>query len=278
MKKLLLAAAMLQIGFSGTSIAQVRMPAPSPVQTLKQDFGIGSIELAYSRPSAKGRKVFGDLVPYDKLWRTGANAPTKIVFSEPVSFGGKKIDSGTYVLYTIPGEVNWEIILNKGLKNWGTDGYKEAEDIARFKVKALKNQNPIETFTMEFTNIRPDNCDLEIKWENTLVTVRITTEFREKLRAQIEEALTKDKKPYWQAAQFYNEYDKNLPKALENVTKAAEANAKAYWIWLYKARIEKEMGNKAAAMASSEKSYQVAKESNDDDYMKLNLDFQKELK
>ena len=277
MKRILIAVSLL-IASTGASFAQVKMPAPSPVQTLKQDFGLGNIELTYSRPSAKGRKVFGDLVPMDKLWRTGANAPVKIVFSEPVNFGGKRVDSGTYVLYTIPGEDSWEIIINKGLKNWGTDGYKESEDVARVKVNSQKTKLPIETFTMEFTNLKADNCDLEIKWENTIASVHITADFRDKLRGQIEAAIAGDKKPYWQAAQFYNEYDKNLPKALENVTKAVEANPKAYWIWIYKARIERDMGDKAAALKSSQQSLTLAKESNNDDYVKLNLDLQKELK
>src|SRR6187549_3075220 len=137
MKKIFMSAIAIA-GFSMLSMAQVKMPAPSPVQTVKQDFAIGSIELTYSRPAAKGRKIFGDLVPYGKLWRTGANAATKIVFSEPVDFGGKKVDTGTYVLYTIPGEDNWEVILNKGLTNWGIDGYKENQDVIRFTVPRMK--------------------------------------------------------------------------------------------------------------------------------------------
>ena len=134
MKKILLSSIALTC-LALLSTAQVKMPAPSPTQTVKQDFGIGTIELTYSRPSIKGRKIFGDLVPFNKLWRTGANAATKIVFSEPVEMGGKKVDTGTYVLYTIPGIDSWEVILNKGLKNWGTDGYKETEDVVRFKVE-----------------------------------------------------------------------------------------------------------------------------------------------
>ena len=117
---------------------QIKMPAPSSTQTIKQDFGMGAIELTYSRPNAKGRKIFGDLVPYNKLWRTGANTATKIVFNDAVELGGKKIDTGTYVLYTIPGVDSWEIIINKGVKNWGIDGYKESEDVIRFKVEPTK--------------------------------------------------------------------------------------------------------------------------------------------
>ena len=277
MKKIFMSAIAIA-GFAMLSTAQVKMPAPSPTQTVKQEFAVGNIELTYSRPAAKGRKIFGDLVPYNKIWRTGANAATKIVFSEPVDFGGKKIDTGTYVLYTIPGTDSWEIILNKGLKNWGIDGYKETEDVARITVSPYKLKKNVESFTMEFTDVKPENCVLEIKWAKTGVAIPIVANFRDKVRAQIETAMKGEKKPYWAAAQFYNEYDKNLPLALENATKAYEANKEAYWILIYKAKIQKEMGDKAGALASSQKSMELAAAAKNDDYVKMNQDFQKTLK
>ena len=277
MKRILLSAIALA-AFALLSSGQVRMPAPSPTQTVKQGFGIGTVELTYSRPSAKGRKIYGDLVPYTKLWRTGANAATKIVFNEPVENDGKKIDTGTYVLYTIPNVDSWEVILNKGLKNWGIDGYKESEDVVRFKVVPSKMKKNIETFTMEFSNVTPTSCALEIKWAKTAVVIPIVASFKDKVRAQIEAAMKTDKKPYWQAAQFYNEYDSNLPLALENATKAIEGNDKAFWMWIYKAKIQKAMGDNAGALASSNKSLDLATEAKNDDYVKMNKDFQKGLK
>ena len=210
--------------------AQVKMPAPSPVQTIKQYFGIGSIELKCSRPSAKGRTVYGDLVPYGKLWRTGANAATMIKFTEPVEIKGKRIDTGSYALYTIPGVDQWEIVLNKGISNWGTSGYKESDDVARIKVEPSKIKSAVETFTMQFANIKPESCDLQIMWSKTSVTIPITANFKDKVRAQMEAAMLSEKKPYWQAAQFYNEYDKNSAKALENATKSIGKNPDAYWM------------------------------------------------
>jgi hypothetical protein len=277
MKKVLLSV-LVFTGFTVFCNAQVKMPAPSPTQTVKQEFGIGSIELTYSRPAAKGRKIFGDLVPYNKLWRTGANAATKLVLTEPVEMGGKKLDSGTYVLYTIPGIDSWEIIINKGLKNWGIDGYKETEDVIRFNVATSRTKKKVESFTMEFSDVKPASCILEIKWERTSADILIVANFLDKVRAQIEAAMKTEKKPYWQAAQFYNEYDKNLPLALENATKAAEANKEAFWIWIYKAKIQKEMGDKAGAMESSKKSLELATAAKNDDYIKMNKDLQKTLK
>lgn len=277
MKKLLLSSIAITC-FAILSIAQVKMPAPSPTQTVKQDFGIGTIELIYSRPSAKGRKVFGDLVPFNKLWRTGANAATRLTFSEPVEMGGKKIDTGTYVLYTIPGVDNWEIILNKGLENWGIDGYKETQDIVRFKVEPMKMKKKLETFTIEFSDVKPETCSLDIKWEKTSVSIPVMANFKDKVRMQMDAAMKTDKKPYWQAAQFYNEYDKNLPLALDNVTKAIEGNKEAFWMWIYKAKIQKEMGDMAGAMESSKKSMELAAAAKNDDYVKMNKDLQKTLK
>ncbi|MFZ4058321.1 MAG: DUF2911 domain-containing protein [Ferruginibacter sp.] len=263
---------------SFNSTAQVKFPQPSPTQTIKQDFGLGSIELTYSRPSAKGRKVFGDLVPMDKLWRTGANGATKLVFTEPVEIGGKTIDTGAYVLYTIPGTDLWEIIINKGLKNWGTDGYKESEDVIRFKVEPKKMKTKLETLTMQFANVKPESCELHIMWEKKAIAISITTNIKDKLRGQIEAAMLTDKKPFWQAAQFYFEYDQNLTKALDNVSKAADANPKAFWVFLYKAKIQKEMGDVDGAMASSTTSRKLAVDAKNDDYVKMNDDLMKQLK
>lgn len=258
--------------------AQVKMPAPSPTQTVKQDFAMGNIEIVYSRPSAKGRKVFGDLVPLRKLWRTGANAATKITLSDPVEMGGKKVEAGTYVLYTIPAEESWDIILNKGLDNWGIDGYKETDDVVRFKVTPVKTKSMVETFTMQFANIKTESCDLQVMWEQTSVSIPVTADIKDKLKAQIEEGLKNaEKKPYWEAAQFYNDYEKNLSKALENVNKAIEAFPKGYWMIVYKAKIQKEMGDIAGALESSKKSMELAKEDGNDDYVKINKDLQKTL-
>jgi len=277
MKKLLFGCIIGCLFINSTS-AQVKLPAASPTQTIKQDFGMGSIELTYSRPGAKGRNVFLDLAPYGKMWRTGANAPTKLNFTDPVEIGGKKLDSGTYVLYTIPNDESWEVIINKGLKNWGIDGYKETEDVVRFKVPAIKLKSKIETFTMQFANVKGDSCELLLTWDKREIAIPITADINDKVKAQIEAAMLTDKKPYWQAAQFYFEYEKNLSKALENISKATEENPKAYYMFLYKARIQKEMGNKAGALESSKASLFLAKEAKNDDYVRMNEKLQKDLK
>ena len=255
--------------FSLNLMAQVSMPAASPTQTIKQAFGMGSIELTYSCPSIKSRKVFAEgseLAPLGKLWRTGANAATKLKFTDFVNIGGKKLDSGTYVLYTIPNNNEWEIIINKGLENWGIDGYKESEDVVRIKVPVSKIGYNIETFTMQFADIKNESCELHIMWGNVVVKIPMMTDIKDRLRKQVEAAI--QKAPYQQAANFYFEWDKNYPKALENINKAIEGNPKAFWMYLTKAKIEKEMGDKKAAKMSAEKTIEFATQEKNDDYVR----------
>ena len=258
--------------FSGTAFSQLRMPAPSPTEFIRQDFGLSSIELTYSRPGLKGRNVFGNVVLYDSLWRTGANGATKIKFNDPVEILGHKVDTGSYAIYTIPhknGE--WTIIINKGFNNSGLTGYQESEDVFREKVKAGKMTNRVETFTMQFTNIQPQSCDLSLMWDNVVVNVPIKENITDKLRGEIEAALSSDKKPYWQAAQFYNEFDNNKPKALEMINEAINQSAKPpFYMVYYKAKIQKDLGDKKGAIASAKQSIELAKEANNSDYVLLN--------
>jgi len=278
MKKILLPVAIVLCSYS---FGQVQLPQPSPTATVAQNFGIGKITLIYSRPSIRGRTLFADnsdLAPLGKMWRTGANAATRLTFSDNVNFGGKDLDTGSYVLYTIPGKTEWEIILNKGLNNGGLDGYKESEDVTRFKVPVVNLPGMgVETFTMEFTNLKPESCNLMLLWGNTMVSVPITTKVMDRIRTQIENALQGNEKPYWQAANFYYTYDKNYSKALENVNHAIENDQDAYYMYMMKARIQKELGDKSGAKASAEKCVQLATADKNDDYIKQGNDFLKTL-
>lgn len=277
MKKLLMAIFALSV--CSLTQAQVKMPAPSPTQMIKQAFALGSIELTYSRPLAKGRKIMGDLVPYNKVWRTGANGATIIKFTDPVEILGKKIDTGSYALYTIPGEDTWQIILNKGVTNWGSEGYSEAADVVRFIVKRLKAPIYTESFTMQFADVKPSTCQLQMMWEKTMIAIPISAyNFNTRIRMDLEkELMNAEKKPYWQAAQFYNEYDVNYAKALENINNAVKENPGAYYMWIYKAKIEKAMGDRVAAKASATKSLELSTAAKNDDYIKMNKDLLRKL-
>jgi tetratricopeptide (TPR) repeat protein len=262
-------AAIFCTAISATEAQQLRTPAPSPTQTIQQDFGVSSMQLIYSRPGMKGRKIFGDLVPFGKVWRTGANAATRIKFNDDVSIGGQALKAGEYALYTIPGENEWIVIINKGSANWGTD-YKQEDDLLRVKVKPGKLNDPVESFTMQFDNVKANSADLKIMWEKTAVAVPITTDIDSKVMAQIDNLMNKDNRPYFAAAMYYMEAGKDMNQALGWLNKAAEQNPNAYWIHHQRANALARLGKKDEARQAANKSIELAKAQKNDDYVKLN--------
>ena len=268
MKKLI-AGSMICLALYSADAQPIKTPAPSPTQTVKQDFGISSVELIYSRPGMKGRKIFGDLVPYGKVWRTGANQATRIKFADDVTIGGQAIKAGEYALFTIPNEKEWDIIINKGSANWGTD-YKQADDIARVKVKSMKLEQPVESFTMQFANVKANTAELQIMWDKTAVAVPIATDVDKKVMTQIENVMNKDNRPYFQAAMYYMETGRDLNQALTWFDKAIEQNPKAFWVYHQKANALAKLGKKDDARTTAQKSMDLARDQKNDDYVKLN--------
>lgn len=267
-RKLLLLSSFCVV-LSATDAQQLRVPAPSPTQTVQQDFGVSSVQLIYSRPGVKGRKIFGDLVPYGKVWRTGANSATRIKFNDDVNFGGQPLKAGEYALYTIPREDEWDIIINKGSENWGPE-YKQENDILRVKAKPAKLADAVETFTVQMENIKPTSADLKITWEKTAVAVPITVDIDKKIMGQIDDLMNKDNRPYFAAAMYYLETGKDLKQAVAWFDKAAEQNPDAYWVYHQKANALAKLGKKDEAKQAAAKSIELAKAQNNDDYVKLN--------
>lgn len=247
----------------------IKTPQPSPGQMIRQDFGISSVELNYSRPGIKGRKIFGDLVPYGKVWRTGANSATRIKFSDDVTIGGQVLKAGEYAVYTVPGEKEWEVIINKGSVNWGTD-YKQQDDILRVKVPSLKLDQSVESFTMQFANVKSSSTDLQIMWDKTMVAVPIAMDVDKKVMDQIDNAMNKDNHPYFAAAMYYMETGRDLNQALAWFDKAIEQNPNAYWVYHQKANAQAKLGKKEDAKTTAQKSMELAKTAKNDDYVKLN--------
>lgn len=248
----------------------IKIPQGSSAQTITQSFGLGTIKVSYSRPNLKGRKVFGVMEPFDKVWRTGANSATAITFSEPVKIGGQQLAAGTYGLFTIPGKTEWTVIFNKDSKQWGAYEYKETEDVLRIKVKPVKLKEKVETFSIQFANVYPTTAQLQLSWENTGLNIDLSTEIDAQVMASIEEAMKGDKKPYLAAAQYYYENGKDLKKALEWANAAEAADSKAPWVRLWKGRIQLKMGDKAGAIASAEAGIKLATEAKVDEYVRLN--------
>ncbi len=248
---------------------QIKTPAPSPTQTIKQDFGIGNIELNYSRPGAKGRKVMGNVVLYGKVWRTGANSATVITFSDDVKIGDSTIKAGKYGLLSIPGEKEWTLIITKDLNVNSPSLYKEANDVVRYTARVKKIDDKVETFTMQFGDITKDSISLDLVWEKTMVSLPITSNTDAKVMSQIESAMFKDNRPYYSAASYYYDNNKDMKQAMEWVNKAIDSNPKAFWQHLLKARIALRLNDKATAKASAEKTKELATEAKNDDYVRM---------
>lgn len=250
--------------------AQLKTPAPSPTQTIKQDFGLGSIELSYSRPAMKGRKIFGDLVPFGNVWRTGANSATLLTFSDEVTIGGKKVPAGKYGLLSIPNKDSWTLIISKQLDVTSPAAYKAESDVVRIDVNTMKMGEKMESFTMQFANVKPTSCELHIMWENTAVSLPIITDVDTKVMTQIDQLMNKDTRPYFNAAMYYMDNGKDLNQALSWFDKAIEQTPSAFWVHHQRANCLAKLGKKAEAKAAAEKSKELAAAAKNDDYVKLN--------
>ena len=250
--------------------AQLKTPAPSPTQTIKQDFGISSIELSYSRPGMKGRKIFGDLVPFGKVWRTGANNATTLTFGDDISIGSTTIPAGKYGFFTIPDKDKWTLIISKQLDVTSPTAYKPDQDVLRFMVEPTKMKDAIETFTMQFANVKPNSCELQIMWENTLVVLPVSTDVETTVMKQIDQLMNKDNKPYYNAALYYMDNGKDLNQALAWFDKAIEQQPDAFWVYHQRANCLAKLGKKDEAKAAAEKSKALAITAKNDDYVTLN--------
>jgi hypothetical protein len=250
--------------------AQLKTPAPSPAQTLRQDFGLGNIEISYSRPGVRGRKIFGDVVPYGQVWRTGANNATTIAFTDEVIIGGKKLAPGKYGLLTMPGSKEWVVIISKQTNVTSPADYKADQDLVRVNAAATKSKTATETFTIAVQDIKNTSCNLVISWAKRQITIPIQTEIESKIMANIDAAMKTEKPPYYNAAMYYMDNGKDLNQALSWFDKAVEANPTAFWIHYQRANCLAKLGKKAEAIAGAEKSKQLATEAKNGDYVKLN--------
>ncbi len=246
------------------------MPAPSPTQLVKQDFSLSNVELSYSRPAIKGRTIMGDIVPYGKVWRTGANSATTITFGEDVKFGGVAVKAGKYGLVTIPGPKQWTVILSSNLNITKPADYKQEEDVARVTANVVNLPFSEESFTIAFEKVLPSSMIMAISWDKTKVPVEIIADNKDKIIAQLNEAMQGDKKPYFQAAMFYADEMKDVKKAVEYIDQAAAQSPDAFWVFYQQARIHALAKDYKTAKAAALKSTELAKAAKSDDYVALN--------
>ncbi|WP_339876729.1 DUF2911 domain-containing protein [uncultured Algoriphagus sp.] len=260
---------------------QIQMPQASPAAKIAQKVGLTDVTVDYSRPSTKGRKIFGELVPFGQVWRTGANGATVLSFSTDVIIGGQTVPAGQYALYSIPEKSDWTMILSKNIKLWGAIDYEQSDDLIRFKAKPEKLNKKAETFEISFANMTDTGSDLSLKWENTRVDFRIETQVDPLVMAQIKEyvidANTADPSLLYSAASYYYTNSKDMNQAYDWINESVEADPK-YWTMHLKAKIEAALGKKTEAVESAEEAIDLAEEAGNQDYVGLNERLIKSLK
>lgn len=267
MKKISLVIALISLCFEIQ--AQITMPQPSPLSTVTQKIGLTDVSITYSRPSAKGRKVFGDLVPYDKLWRTGANKCTKITVNDTVKINQVKMGPGDYALFTVPSEKVWMIVINKDATLSGTSGYDESKDVTRFKVNAEKCPFT-ETFTINFSDLTLTSANIEITWETTKVSFKIESDPDAKVMKNINQSLQVNPVNYYQAARYYMDTNRDLKQALVWIDQAISGGYNKYWVLRQKSLIQAGLGDYKGAIATANESKTMAQKDGNDDYVKMN--------
>ncbi len=266
------------------SAQRLQTPTLSPITKITQQVGLTEIALEYSRPSAKGRKVMGALVPYDEVWRTGANASTKVTLNEAAAIGGHPIEAGTYALYSIPHAETWTIIIhgNTKMRSLAGDVYKQANDIFRFEVPARNSADYVESFTLQFADVKTDSVNLELRWANAVVSIPFTMEVNQKIAAQMAKLLENpDKVPhrtYFQAAEYNLHNDGNLTEALTWINVALEQKAKEPRYGLLKAKIQEKQGDRKEALNTINQAHDWAVKSDNANYTGQTALFRESLK
>jgi hypothetical protein len=259
------------LSFSLSAQPVLKTPAPSPLQTVTQAFGLGEVKVEYSRPGIKNRIVFGDLVPFGKIWRTGANQSTKLTIGDDIKINNVAVAPGTYAIYTIPNQQEWDIMLYKDVTLGGTvSDYKIENELMRFKIKPVMMNDKLETFTIAFNDVTGTTCSLDLMWEKTKVSIPLVADVDTKIVKNIESIMNDDKRPYFAAASYYFDNNKDINKAYEWINKAVADNPDAYYMSHVKAKIQLKMNDVKGALETASQSLEKAKASKDDHYIALN--------
>jgi len=271
---LFVAGTLLAGGLRAAEEKKIEFPAASQHSVVKQRVGLTDVEVDYSRPNKNGREIFGGLVPYGKLWRTGANAVTKIKFSDAVTLGGKEVPAGEYALFTIPTANEWTIILSKDAKMQSAADYKQENDAARITAMPESLPVPIETFTIALNDVKGASATLDFLWDKTRVPVKLTTDDVEQVSKQLDAAVSAgtalDARTAYQAAAFYYDNNKDMNQAGKWIDQALGKNPDAYFMHYKKAQIQAKLGNKKEATASAQKAINILKKDKAPDESAIN--------
>lgn len=260
--------------------AQIQAPQPSPFSKVEQKVGLTDVTVEYSRPNMRGRTIYGDLVPYGKLWRTAANKNTMVSFSDEVTIDGQTLKAGSYAIFTKPGATNWEVYFYTDTENWGVPkNWDEDKIAAKTTIQAVNIPVTMETFTVMFNDLSNSGAVLGIIWENTYVPIPFTVPTDNKVSASIEKAMTgPSEADYFAAAVYYLDEGKDIKKAVKWIDKAVEmtSNQPRFWYLRQQSLIHAKAGNKKQAIAAAKASLEGAKKAGNDDYIKMNTESLKE--
>lgn len=265
-----------------SSLEDFIIPRTNSKAIIHQTIASTQIEITYNRPNRRNRKIFGNLVPYDKIWRTGSDEATELYFNTPINLAGNPVDSGKYELFTIPGKNEWEIILQKNHNQWGSYKYNPENDVVRFVVTPIERSENIETFTISLDDIGSDYGVLNISWENIVVPIEIKIDLKRTVIPKLEKALERDgRRPYFQAAMFYFENNIDINRAAELMSLALKENPEHIGMLYRYALILKQKGDIVGAIEASEKSLEGAQGVGPElkaEYTRLNSRLLNELK
>lgn len=267
MKNVLLASLVL----IGTSVSAQKLPQPSPKGSVTQTVGVTEVSISYSRPSVKGRTIFGDLVPFGKIWRTGANSATTISFDSPVSIEGTKVPAGQYAVLTVPNADAWMLMLNTNLEVSGSNGYDAKQDVVSLKIP-VKGGDFMETLTFTIDNVNKDAAEISLRWDKSVVTFHVEAPALEQSLANIDKTLAeKDASPsaYASSAAFCIERNVRLKEALEWAKKSVDTDPKFYTVRTLSLAYAAN-GLKKEAIETAKRSLEMSKEAGNDAYIKMN--------
>ncbi len=254
------------------SYAQIKTPAASPAQTMTQTVGLTEMTVEYSRPAMRGRTIFGDLVPYGKMWRTGANANTKVTFSEDVKIGGKEVKAGTYALFTKPNSASWDVYFYSDSSNWGTpENWDDTKVVAMVKADVYPIPMNIESFTISFDDLTGSSVNLGIMWEKSYVAVPITVNTDKAVSESIKQVMNgPTANDYYAAAVYHLENGKDINQAKTWIDKAVSMNGEAFWYQRQQSLIYAKAGDKKGAIKAAKSSMELAEKAGNADYVALN--------
>ena len=254
--------------------AQVETPRISPKAEVRQLIGLTEVRVDYSRPAARGRKIFGDLVPYGRIWRVGANESTKISLSTDAVIRGNPLPAGTYALYAFPGPEKWEVVFHSNLTHWGDgrEAYDPGEDVFRIPVVPEKRAAYTENFTIGFDRVTHNGAVMQWSWANTLVEIPITVDTDGIMRKKIARAVAEDPsaRTFYEAARYFQEQGIEQETSKAYLLKAIELEGDTYFFYRILSLVEAELGNYEGAIRAAEKSLNIAQRENKDEFVRMN--------